>query len=266
MSKTLTTLGATLLAILHASIAHADVTATLSNGDLIISDAGQIPMANSIAISQVGEAIEIRGRQGTLVNNSASILVPFPTDDIIVTMTSQDSDVSFYHLDLYGYSDDIRVDVTGRVVLYYTFAFTNWHSDIVISRGDVWTYYCGVNRDFKLPAGRHELNSTSAGHILSMVGSNSTWRSLRDYLELNSVWTGQMMEIKLQGGDDELYMDGISGGLVVVDMAAGNDTLWLYNFTSDSEFFEGGSGSDTVYQNESIANQFTSQNIEYFKR
>jgi hypothetical protein len=271
---------AALAAVLFTMPLDAEITVEPVGNDLCIttaysSDPDQVSTEYgdgfAFDITEVNGMVQVRSSNGVTVNGEQLVLVPFPSDDIIITATTSTlpgNRVAVHSLTLSSHCDDLRVNVAGDLHLRNLTVGRNSHSDVVL-RGsslidiqEVW-----ARRNLIARGPRHfHMESTAVGS-LAYVACSSSGTSNATFI---NNWLGGDLSLYMgNGGNTVRFEEYIEvEGETYIQLAGGNDfvELKLADFSSfGTAWLEGGSGTDTVYQNLLRFTAGNTKSIEYFK-
>ena len=269
--------------VLAPGVASAGIHVEESGGDLKITHELELadPDQVNVWISSTEDGrLLVHGFGSTLVDGEDEKEFDFPADDIIVEMNNNYhgvhnvfvSEIETYP-DTNG-TDDLRIDVNGLVWLDSAFFFGTNHSIIDIKANRVTSTFSGARARVDLAgwSGTEvdvDLDRMFTGR-LEITGAEYHWYwgPGPDEVVLTDCWADETV-IKLQGGNDQLWLEGHHGSELRAWLGAGNDAVTVVNdaggFDVDVSLFDAGSGSDVAYQDDGSVNVTNSTGFEYFK-
>jgi len=263
-----------LICILNS--AEAEIRVETQNGDLLITTEQSSDWDDFMTeyqqgfhfdVTEVDGMVQVRSSNDVTVNGRQSRLFPFPNDDIILSASaSTQGGIHFavHSLSMSGRSDDLRISTSGSCHVVNVSTGNKSHSDLRINAsGSVEVKQVWVQRDMRIDSSYNfDMELTGVGD-LSFISCRGDATFVNNWM----------------GGNFSLYFGGLSNiatfseylqidGNTYIQLAGGSDfvEIDLSPFsTFGSAWLEGGSGTDTVYQNALFFTAGNTKSIEYFK-
>ena len=277
-----------LFSILCVNVLLADIRVDEVSGDLLIRfiyEAGDDPYDYSnytLYVTEYNGQLIIYTDTGLTVNGETFDIVPYPSDDVRIQYIQ---DVEVFDLDM-GQADDLRLEEVGDALVEGIFCYTNSHSSI---------YFTGDRLEARGLTIRDDLIMNDFKSILlqySYINDRIWMHSDYAYLQISGgVWTG-MKYSYTHGATVDIRNTGVMGNFYL-SLGPGRDKVYFRNtvyingntniylnentdfvdidFNSSGEhsmgdaFIDGGSGTDTVYQDQYWFNFDNTNSVEYFK-
>lgn len=221
-------------------------------------------------ITEVDGMIRIRSLNDLRVMGRTYYDVNFPSDDVIVEIQSPYSTtLEIEDLDLGRESDDLRVNIYGTLTINNVNAYRLSHSSMHLA-----CYNMSITDSYV----RDQLDLDRANNFSmdgSMVGRR-IWLDTHSYgnaiINFRNIYIGSYIRLNLTDFNDKVrfndyvQIDGWTsiygkGGADSVDIDATTSPM----STLGDGFFDGGSGTDFVYQNQFFFGDHNTNSVEWIK-
>lgn len=278
MKRQILCIAAMLMVLVQCHWARADYQSNmviLSNGsfNLEFNEVGSGPADLRISSYEVFNGFEVllvQGLNGTLIDGMATRFFGFPTADLVINGLPYSGGASVEIRDLiYLIPDDVVIRDIEHVSVE-TVILTGSHADLIIEGPYEVSVTTSFARDIKVGMD-YAARNIDVDHSLF---ARNIWVKGR-FTNLLNVNVGNDLYVYGTYGRDTINIEGISSRNgsspfppIKVDLGPNTDFLTLKDCNASFLDVDGGSGTDTIYNqggNNFSIGRWNTRNVEYFK-